>query len=200
MPRKKALIKPQRKPRRYRLSDRQRNLVDTYFAEAEFSKKRALEICGYKPTSFQYNEYFKHPAVHKEIERRHNIYREEHKLEEEAVLRRLLLKANANTGEILARLQENNYNLNALSEDEKYCISEYAEEVVIEGPPGMTTKVRKVKLKIESNLAAIDKVLRILGSYNDTITVNNEITMVEKLQAGRFRASDEVIIDVTPET
>ena len=165
MPKKNSLATTRpTKPRRYRLNDKQRRLVDTYFAEGDFNKRRTLELCGYKPTNGNYSFYFKHPAVHQEIERRHNEFREEHKLEEEAILERLLIKANANTGEILAKLRDHNYNLDALSEDEKYCISEYYEETVLEGDPENPDTVRKVKLKIESNLTAIDKALRVLGS------------------------------------
>lgn len=175
-----ALVQP-------KLLPQQKKAVDYYFGDADFNKVEACRLAGYGSPETNAWSVFQHPAVKAEIAAREEQNKRLLTVQQELLIDRLLVKAQANLGAIMAKLREYNYNLNALTPDEQYVISEFSEEIYIEGRGENAVAVKRVKLKIESNLAALDKLMRHIGAYKDDNGNELEEDVVRRLQAGRNR-------------
>lgn len=171
------------------LTRQQKKMVELYFGDCNFNKVQSAKQAGYKHPASNAWALFDRPAVRAEVARREELNRQQIELTEDWVLNRLIAIATANTGAIMAKLREHDYNLNCLTPDEQYCIEEFVEEVYMEGRGENAVPVKRVKLKLENNLAALDKLMRRLGLYKDSVELTGELSLVQRLQQGREQMS-----------
>lgn len=178
--------------RKVRLNPRHVGVIDRYFKNG-FDKKEALLFNGYSDLTAKAmaNSVFEHPAVIAEIERRQERLRKRFDLTEEWVVRRLMMLADANVAEILVKLKKNNYDLNCLELEEGFAISEFVEETYQEGRGASAEEIKRQKLKFIDKKGALDSLARKLGLFKDNLSVAGEVSVVERLQAGRARIGKE---------
>jgi phage terminase small subunit len=182
------------------LTLQQEKMINVYFTNG-FKMEDAYKRAGYAAASATNNatRVFKMPAVVREIERRQAVAQEKYDLDMKWVISRLMMLAGANFGDILVKLQDNDYDLSILTEAERFSISEISDEVEM---TRSGAEIAKTKVKLESRIAALDKLARHLGLYNDKLEMTGEMSLVERLQAGRKRAGVPVegVVTEPPES
>lgn len=172
-------------PLRGALTGQQMAVID-YFQRNNFTGQiAALKHAGYENPQWRAYEFFQNPKVRVEIERRRAELRKKYELDEDWVIQRLMTIADANLGDIMSKLRENNYDLAILTEQERYALGEYTEEVYMEGKGEDAVAVKKVKVKPAGKMEAIIALCRKLGLFNDKLNVEGEVNIVERLQAAR---------------
>lgn len=178
----KAPVKP--------LSDKQFLLVNAYF-DCNCNQQEALRKLGYTDASSrQPTKFFGHPAVQAEITRRQQKMLTKFELNEEWVITRLMAIANTDIAAILQKLQEHKYDLSCLSKDESYAIQEFVTEEYTEGRGAGAREVKRVKIKPADRKSALDSLARRLGLFQDNLNVQGEVSLVERLNAGRKRVAE----------
>lgn len=156
--------------------------MDFYFLQ-DFNMAAAARSAGYKQPNAA-NIVFKAKHIQAEIARRMKALRRDADLNASWVVERWMRLADANTGVIIEKLIANDYDLSCLTEDEKYALEEIAQEVYMEKGG---KAVKKVKVKVRNPTAALESLARHLQMFNDKVTVQGELSVVERLQAGRQR-------------
>lgn len=175
-----------------KLTLKQRKLVNEYFKNGGH-KTNAMKSAGigggdlYRHTN---TSVFNQPAVKREVERRIARMEKKYELDEDWVVQRFMRIADANTGDILMKLQDNDFDLSVLTSDERYAIEELSDEMEYVGRGDNKIRVRKTKVKTKSNLQALTALARKLGMFNDKVSITGEISLVDRIQAGRKRALD----------
>ena len=176
------------------LNERHLRVIDEYERQNFASQKAAMMAVGYSEKSNPF-QVFGRPDVIEEIEKRRERRRRKLEMTEDVLVQRIMWLISANAGEIIQKLEENDYDLSVLTEEEKYAVQELA-DITIEGDNGRTT--RKSRVKLVSRLDAIDKAMRKLGLYKDKMEVTAPGMSVEELlQKGRQRMTAPV---ETPES
>lgn len=172
------------------LSDKQFLLVQKYF-EVDCNQREAMRQLGYTESSCgQSQKFFGHPAVEAEIKRIQQKTLSKFELNEEWVIIRLMAIANADVGAILLKLQENDYALSCLSKDESYAIQEFITEEFTEGRGANAREIKRIKIKPADRKSALDSLARRLGLFQDNVNVSGEMSLVDRLTAGRKRVAD----------
>lgn len=172
------------------LSDKQFLLVQKYF-EVECNQREAMRQLGYTESSCsQSQKFFGHPAVEAEIRRIQQDTLTKFELSEEWVIIRMMAIANADMGKILLKLQENKYDLRCLSKDESYAIQEFVTEEYTQGRGSGAREVTRIKIKPADRKSALDSLARRLGLFQDNVNVSGEVSLVDRLVAGRKRVAD----------
>lgn len=182
LPRSPAAVRNERG-----LTPRQQALVDFYFLQ-DFNMAAAARSAGYKQPNAA-NIVFKAKHIQAEIARRMKALRRDADLNASWVVERWMRLADANTGVIIEKLIANDYDLSCLTEDEKYALEEIAQEVYMErGAKGEAAQaIKKIKVKVRNPTTALESLARHLQMFNDKVTVQGELSVVERLQAGRQR-------------
>lgn len=172
-------------------------VIHEYF-ENGFNQFEAMKSAGYSATTCKQGTHkiFGRPDVKQEIER---IQQENHRkfdLNEEWVIRRLMILANGSTGQIMRKLRVNNYDLDALDDEELYFLNEFVEETEydykVKNGQKLSQKIpigAKLKVKGTDRLAALQMLSRKLGLFQDKLEVWGMGSIVERLQAGRNRVA-----------
>lgn len=161
--------------------------ISAYIQSGFKNKTAACRKAGYAHPSVQAASVFERPMVKREIDKRRNRMKKKFEIEEERVLKGFLALAEANPLKILKKLEENDWDLSCLDEAEMYAVSKIKTE---EGSDKEGyIDVMKREIGAESRVQAWDKIARILGMYDDKVTVKGEMSLVERIQAGRRRAS-----------
>jgi hypothetical protein len=175
-----------------KLTLKQRKLVNEYFRNGGY-KAAAMRSTGMGGKLYYHQNTwttFNQPAVKLEIERRIARMDKKFELNEDWVIERFRRIADANTGDILMKLQDNDYDLSVLTSDERFAIEELSDEMELVGRSDDKIQVRKTKVKTKSNLQALNSLARKLGMFNDKVSITGEISLVDRIQAGRKRALD----------
>lgn len=175
------------KRRNIKINPRQMQVVDEYFSNG-FKKQDALDAVGFHGNGGS-DRFFKRSYIIAEIEKRQAKLRKKYELDEDWIIQRIMKLADANVGEILIKLQDYDYDLSVLDQDELFAISEFTEEVYTEGRGHSAQEVKKVKFKTESKMTALITLCRKMGLFTDHLKVSGEVSIVERLQAGRNRTS-----------
>ena len=81
------------------------------------------------------------------------------------------------------------FDLSQMTEKAAAAISEYSVDSYMEGRGEDGKKVKKMRVKLYDKLSALDKLSRIMGMYQDTVTVKTD--EVALLQAGRARVAQK---------
>jgi phage terminase small subunit len=174
------------------LSLMQLKAIDEFFQNGGFQAK-AMLAAGYAKTTAETcpHHVFSNPLVVAEIERRRRYLIETDEIDEKWVLRRLAKIANA--GEILGRFRKVNgdgqpyWDFTGATEAELSVITEMTTETYIEGRGEDGREIKKVKIGLPDSKGALDSLSRVLGLNKDKLTVDGNLGIVEKLQAGRKR-------------
>ena len=177
------------------LSDRYIALIDHYFSpDCHFNFSEAMRRVGMSENTVKHRAHIirKDPRVDTEIKRRFKERQERTEMDADWVLEKLRIILDASLGDIVLKLSQNENDLAALTAEERYALSEVTRETYKQGRGKDAVPVTKLKLKLEAKLTAINQLMRHLGMYNDTLTVKQEITLVERLQRGRQRAMKQV--------
>lgn len=174
------------------LSIRHRRVIDFYFGEANFSWGKAAELMGYPHPQEQGFRISQRQDVQEEVEKRYQQMRRVDALNEEWVIKKLMLLASANVGNILMKLRDSEYDLSALTEDERFQISEFTEEIYFEGRGEDAQAIKKMKIKTEARLGPLIALCRNLGMFNDRVEVDMSEDLVTKIQKGMHRANKQL--------
>ena len=175
-----------------RLTMREHVMVEQYFANG-FKKVEAVLAAGYSKRSADKRAYdlFNRPRVKAEIERRMKIVSEKAGIDEEWVIKRL--KQIANAGETLARFKKVGedgmlrWDFTGASDEDLAVVAALDHETVWKGKGKNRVQVLKFKVGTSDIKGALDSLARHLGMFNDKLEVAGEVSLVERLQAGRKR-------------
>ena len=165
-------------------------MVDEYFSNG-FDKTKAARSQGYKHPSRYATVLFQKPEVVAEIERRRALLREKHELTEDWVIERLM--AIADSGRVLAKYKKVapdgtlTWDFTDAPEADLVAINELSVDFYTEGKGNDATQVKKFKVGTSDPKAALDSLCRKLGLFNDKVTVQGEVSLIERLQKGRER-------------
>ena len=163
------------------LTEKQRKLVVAYLNGA--SKKDAMAEAGY--TDHHSGNAFSSPEVIKEIKRRQHIMSTKSGVTADWIISRLKLIADANLADMLLIYEDGTGvpDLNKLTPALRAALSNIETEKFGD--------VVKMKLKLSDKLRALEMLARHLGMFNDKLELAGEISLEERLQAGRKRSSGE---------
>lgn len=176
-----------------KLTPMQRKAIDAYFRNG-FVKSDACRQAGYSDSTANGNPaaVFKHPAVVAEVERRLEKQKRKYNVDEDFVIQRLARIANA--GEVLATYKKVNedgslsWDFTDATPDDLAVITELTTDTYQDGRGEGARTVKKFKVAVSDPKSALDSLARIQGLFNDKVTVEGEVTLVERLQRGRERA------------
>ena len=185
------------------ISEKHLRVLDFWYENHCRSKAAALMKVGYaKQTSHdQANRVFGLPEVKEEIERRQAELRQKNELTIDWVISRL--QAVASAPEKLAKyikITEDgklDWDFTDASIEDLSLINDLAVESYLKGrgKDGAQANVLKFKIGLSDRKAALDSLARILGMFDDSMTLKGELTMVERLHAGRARVKRTEIGD-----
>jgi len=104
----------------------------------------------------------------------------------------------ASLGEVLVRNEDGSsyLDLSLASPGLLYALTGYSADEFSEGRGGKAKKGKRVKVQLANKLMALDSLARHLGMFNDKITVEGKVDLVQRIQQGRERAR---IKDITEE-
>ena len=125
------------------------------------------------------------------IKKRQEASKEKYEVTVEWIIERLMKLADANTGDVMLKLKQNDYDLAALTPDERYLISELVEERRKEGRGPDAQEVSVIKVKAEARLGHLVALAKHLGMMVDRTKVDLGDDVVALIQAGRNRVGDE---------
>lgn len=174
-------------------SPRHKQVADEYLANG-FNKTQAMRACGYSDKSSlqRHAIVFKNPHVIAYLEEKKAKLKQKYELSEEWVISRLMKIADSNN--ILAPYKkvgadgELYWDFTDATQEELSVITGLMTETYTEGRDEGRRFVKKFKIEIADPKAALDSLARRLGLFNDKITVQGEVSFVERLQRGRERA------------
>ena len=172
-------------------------VLDYWFADQCGMRSVAMEKAGYTHKTATHMAYtvFDHPLVVAEIEKRQAELRSKNDLTLQWVIDRLQRIASA--PERLAKyifVTEDgklDWNFEGVTLEDLSLLNDLMVENYMEGRGPGSNKVKKFKIGVSDRKGALDSLARILGAFNDNVTIKGELTMVERLHAGRARVKRE---------
>ena len=182
------------------ISEKHMRVLDFWFENHCRSKAAAMMKAGYaKMTARDQAEsmVFGRPEVKEEIERRQAQLRKDNELTVNWVIERL--QAVASAPEKLAKyitVTEDgklDWDFTEASIEDLSLINDMTVETFMRGRGrgDHPSDVKKFKIGISDRKGALDSLARILGMFDDSMTLKGELTMVERLHAGRARVKRE---------
>ena len=179
------------------ISEKHLCVLDFWYENHCRSKAAALMKAGYSKGSAadQAERVFGRPEVKAEIEHRETELRQKNELTVDWVISRL--QAVASAPEKLAKyitITEDgklDWNFTDASIEDLSLINDLAVESYLKGRGDNACDVKKFKIGLSDRKAALDSLARILGMFDDSMTLKGELTMVERLHAGRARVKRE---------
>lgn len=180
------------------ISEKHNLILDYWFENHCRSKAAAMIKGGYaKQTAHDQAEsiMFGRPEVKAEIECRQAELRQKNKLTVDWVISRL--QAVASAPEKLAKYLvvtddgQLNWDFTDATIEDLSLINDMSVETFLKGRGDNACDVKKFKIGLSDRKAALDSLARILGMFDDSMTLKGEITMIERLHAGRARVKRE---------
>lgn len=172
-----------------RISARHKRLVDHYF-DCNFVKAEACRRAGYKSPDKYATKLFKHPDVVAEIERRRKRLSEKFDLSRDWIVSRLmrLVESNLNLKKFMKVDDEGNlyWDFTDATDEEKLAINNLQVDTYVEAK-GNGKVVTKMKVGAADPLGALQTLARIQGLFQDNVNVSGEVSVIDRLQAGRNR-------------
>ena len=174
------------------------NLLVHYYFQTNFDKCEAMRLAGYKGNVHGYaQDTFKHPYVVAEIERQRKKMLDKFDLSREWIVQRLMTLADSNI--VLGKFKKIDedgslyWDFTGATPEELSIINGITTDTYTEGRGPSKKKVKKFGLVITDPKAALDSLARIQGLFNDKVTVQGEISIMDRLNKGRERASAEKV-------
>ena len=171
--------------------DRWEALVDKYFA-LNFDKVATAKAMGYKHPHSAISQIFRHPTVVSLIQQRQERNKRKHELNEDWIISRLMKIADASLGDVMLALGPDD-DLSALTDEQRYALSEFKVEVYTEGKGKEAREVKRTVVKLNDKLAALRDLGRHLGLFTDKVELGASDDLVRALQAGRQRVFGEPV-------
>ncbi len=164
------------------LTEKQRKLVVAYLNGK--SKHDALLEAGYATHSSAFR-LFNHPNVIDEIKRRQHIMSAKAGVTGDWIIHRLMLIADAKLSDLIVEDGDgfSQIDMSRMTPALKTALSGFESDKFGD--------VTKIKIKTSDKLKALEMLARHLGMFNDKLELAGEISLEERLQAGRKRASGE---------
>ncbi len=180
-----------------KVNERQNRAIDYWFANGCKNKRDAMKKAGYsdKTAEHMVSIVFDRPEVMEEIERRHTVLRSKNELTLQWVIDRL--QGIAATPERLAKYivvtddGKLDWDFTNATLEDLTLLNDIAVECYLEGRGEGSRGIKKFKIGRADQKGALDSLARILGAFNDNVTIKGELTMVERLHAGRARVKRE---------
>ncbi len=180
-----------------KLSLKQTMVLNYWFAGGCGSKSDAMRKAGYTEQTATKTQatYFARPEMVAEIERRRAKIIKDHELTLEWVIERLMRIADS--GMSMAKFKKVtadgylNWDFTNATPKELSLINDMTIDSYTEGRGGGARGVKRFKVNSSDPKAALDSLARILGAFNDNLTVKSEFSMLERLHAGRARVKRE---------
>ena len=163
-----------------------------------FNKTAALEkVYGWKHKTAVNNttNIFGDKRVQDEIERLLKAAQNKIEFGPEQVLE--MLKFYAESGVTLAKFRKVNENgelhwdFSDATEEDLAMIHQLEVAEYVEGRGSTARKVKKFKIGSSDPLSALDKLARIYGMYNDSLKLDGEVSLVDRINAGRKRINKD---------
>jgi|TARA_R110000744_G_scaffold11598_1_gene35066 phage terminase small subunit len=174
-------------------------VVDNYFENGCKNKSKALRSAGYSEPTARSNgqSVFARPDVMAEIAWRKEQIDKRWEATRERIVEELSTVAFANFGKLLTIQDDGSafVDLTQLDERTRGAIAEFVTDEYVEGTREDGVTVKKYRIKLHDKLKALDMLMRHLGMYNDKVTVEGHISVVERLQAGRARLHNSSTIE-----
>lgn len=168
-----------------------------------YSKQQSMIKAGYAPvTATQPWRLFELPQMVKYLEKRREKMQLAGSRLEERVKEELAKLAFFNLGDVLRITEEGDliYDFSEVTMDQMAAIGEVTVETYMEGKGKDAEEVKRLKVKPHDKKAALDSLARICGMFKDNTNItSNGQSLEERLQAGRQRLGQPVVIDVEPE-
>lgn len=161
-------------------------VVDEYMKD--FSKSAALERAGYEnPVASR--RIFDRPEVEAEIQRRQAKLSKKLNIDAESVLQEIAKIAFGTVGKFI-RVNADGlpfWDFSGATEDDLALIGELTTDEYAEGRGEGAALVKKFKIKPLDKQKALEMLARHLGLFDDKVTVQGELSIVERLNKGRER-------------
>ncbi len=180
------------------ISEKHSLVLDFWYENHCRSKSAALQAAGYSKHTAEDKAgalIFDRPEVKAEIERRQTVLRQKNELTVEWVISRL--QAVASAPETLAKYMmvtkdgKLDWDFTDASIEDLSLINDLSVESYLKGRGDNACNVLKFRIGLSDRKAALDSLARILGMFDDSMTLKGELTMVERLHAGRARVKRE---------
>lgn len=173
------------------LTDAQREYINRYFLNG-FNRKEAREYAGITTTLES------KPEVVREIDRRRAELQERHAGLREALIEELAALAFARYGDLLTVQEDGTayVDMRKLTPEQRAAIVEFSTDERKVGRGEDAVEIVKYRVRFHDKVTAISTLARMLGLFNDKMTINVEEDMISALQRGRAQAGE--IVDVTP--
>jgi hypothetical protein len=178
-----------------KLSAMQRRAADAYIDNGFRNKLNAMRIAGYADTtaSAAANKVvFHQPKVIAYIEAARERLQRKYDVTKDFVVQRMARLANS--GEILAKYRYTAedgslyWDFTDATADDLSVISGMTVETYADGRGDEKVMVKKFKIDVPDPKGALDSLARVIGLFNDKVTVQGEVSLIERLQRGRERA------------
>lgn len=164
--------------------------VDLWFGNG-FNQRKALIGAGFseKTAKGRPSAVFGRKDVQKYIEHKREKLQSKFEVTEENVLAELAKIAFSNMGDLIVVQEDGSavIDFNLMTPEQRAAMSEYAVEQYMEGRGDGAVPVKKSKVKFHDKKGALELLGRKLGMFNDKLKIEGEVSVVERLQAGRNR-------------
>ncbi len=162
------------------LTEKQRKLIVSYLNGN--TKKQAMLDAGYSP-SISSHRVFEAPEVIGEIKRRQHIMSTKAGVTGDWIIHRLMLIADAKLSDLIVEDEDgfSQIDMSRMTPALKTALSGFESDKFGD--------VTKIKIKTSDKLRALEMLARHLGMFNDKLELAGEISLEERLQAGRKRSS-----------
>lgn len=173
------------------LNKRQTVVIDLYFGRANFDKTKALRMAGYSCPN-DYTQFFNHPDVEREVERRWAEVRARYDVTYDRVVTEIAKVAFANVGSYVQVQDDGSFVLDFENMDmtEWSAIGEVSVETYVEGRGDNAREVKRIRVKPWNKLAALDQLMRHAGLSKDK-TSSALADLASRITAGMKRVGKE---------
>ena len=178
------------------LTSKQSRTIDFYF-ENGFNQEQAMLSGGYAVSTARHapHDCFSNEGVKAEIARRKAKIAAKHDLTVDWIVKRLMRIASAS--ESLTKFKKIDksghlyWSFKGATPEDLEVISGLMTESYRDGRGKEAHIIKKFKINSRDEKGALDSLARIKGLFDDKITVQGELSLVERLQRGRKRVKKE---------
>lgn len=175
--------------KRIPLTPRMKLAIDNYFANG-LNKYKAMRDAGYSHwSSHRQIDVFGRREVKEEIERRQRRMAEKAQVTAEWVIQKFKEIVEADLGQVLV-IQEDGtayFDFTKATPEFLANIGEFTVDEIKEGRGDGARPVKRIRVKLNDKLRALEALGRHLGLFKDQVEVKGSVDLIERIQAGRKR-------------
>jgi len=154
------------------------------------SQKDALLKAGYSPSfSNKSSTFFGSDKIRPVIEKKRERIMKKAELNEDWIVEKLMLIAGANPGSLIEVDEEGQRRINwqKFGPDLQFLVQDFEEETYQEGRGPQAKNVKRIKVKNSDRIRAMDMLCKILGLYQEKVSISMEQNLIDSLEAARNR-------------